>query len=126
VATDQQARIRLERLGGRLQWATIAWNSIEVFITIGLGIAAGSLALIAFGLGSLIEVFASLVVIWHMNPGVDGHHARRDRRALRLVGLAFAMRSLPTSRSRASDNSHRTTNPTHHRLESRTCSWPPS
>lgn len=47
--------------------------------------------LIAFGLDSLVEVFASLVVIWHMNPGVDGHRTHRDRRAMRLVGAAFAL-----------------------------------
>lgn len=91
MATDQQERIRLERLGRRLQWATIAWNSVEVFVTIGLGIAAGSLALIAFGLDSLVEVFASLVVIWHMNPGTDGHQAHRDRKAMRLVAVAFGV-----------------------------------
>jgi divalent metal cation (Fe/Co/Zn/Cd) transporter len=91
MATTPDDRIRLERLGGRLQWATIAWNSIEVFVTIGLGLASGSLALIAFGLDSLVEVFASLVVIWHMNPGADGHRAHRDRRAMRLVGAAFAL-----------------------------------
>ena len=70
---------RTEQLGRRLQWATIAWNSLEVFVTIGLGIAAGSLALVAFGLDSLVEVFASLVVIWHMSPGEGGHEARRER-----------------------------------------------
>lgn len=91
MATTQDDRIRLERLGNRLQWGTIAWNSIEVFVTIGLGLASGSLALIAFGLDSLVEVFASLVVIWHMNPGADGHRAHRDRRAMRLVGAAFAL-----------------------------------
>lgn len=91
MATVQQERVRLERLGRRLQWATIAWNSFEVFVTIGLGLAAGSLALIAFGLDSLVEVFASLVVIWHMNPGVEGHRSQRDRRAMRLVGAAFAL-----------------------------------
>ena len=91
MATAQNDRVRLERLGRRLQWATIAWNTLEVFVTIGLGVAARSLALIAFGLDSLVEVFASLVVIWHMNPGVDGHHASRDRRAMRLVGAAFAL-----------------------------------
>jgi divalent metal cation (Fe/Co/Zn/Cd) transporter len=82
---------RAERLGRRLQWATIAWNSLEVFVTIGLGVVARSLALIAFGLDSLVEVFASLVVIWHMTPGEGGHQAHRDRRALRLVGVAFAV-----------------------------------
>jgi divalent metal cation (Fe/Co/Zn/Cd) transporter len=91
MTTAPHDQVRLERLGSRLQWATIAWNSLEVFVTIGLGLAAGSLALIAFGLDSLVEVFASLVVLWHMNPGEDGHHGRRDRRAMRLVGAAFAV-----------------------------------
>jgi hypothetical protein len=39
-----------ERRARRLERATIAWNCLEVFVTIGLGIAAGSLALLAFGL----------------------------------------------------------------------------
>ena len=78
----------LERTGRRLQTATIVWNLIEVFITIGLGVAAGSLALVAFGLDSLIEVFASLVVLWHMS---DTGTAHRDRRAQRLVAAAFAI-----------------------------------
>lgn len=88
---EQHEHSRLELLGERLQWATIAWNGLEVLVTVGLGIAAGSLALIAFGLDSLVEVFASLVVLWHMNPGVDGHRVGRDRRAVRLVGVAFAV-----------------------------------
>lgn len=80
-----------ERIGRRLQLATIAWNSLEVFVTIGLGIVARSLALVAFGLDSLVEVFASLVVLWHMSPGSGGHRAQRDGRAMRLVGVAFAV-----------------------------------
>ena len=91
MTTDHHLRAATERLGRRLQWATIAWNIVEVFVTVGLGIAAGSLALVAFGLDSLVEVFASLVVIWHMNPGQAGHQARRDSRAVRLVGVAFAV-----------------------------------
>lgn len=91
MATGQGDQVRLERVGSRLQWATIVWNSIEVFVTIGLGVTTGSLALIAFGLDSLVEVFASLVVVWHMNPGDGGHRADRDQRAMRLVGAAFAL-----------------------------------
>jgi divalent metal cation (Fe/Co/Zn/Cd) transporter len=76
------------RRGRRLQYATIAWNLLEVFVTIGLGVAAGSLALIAFGLDSIVEVFASLVVVWY----IANHDARgRARRALRLVAVAFAI-----------------------------------
>jgi len=78
-----------------MQVATIAWNSGEVFVTITLGIAARSLALVAFGLDSLIEVFASGVVIWHMREpeGVEGrlHIGERDRRGNRLVAAAFGI-----------------------------------
>ncbi|MEZ5167705.1 MAG: cation transporter [Acidimicrobiales bacterium] len=79
------------RLARRLQWATIVWNCVEVFITIALGIAARSLALVAFGLDSLIEVFAGLVVLWSLHPEpVDGHRIR-DRRAEMLVAASFAV-----------------------------------
>lgn len=88
---DPDLTTGLARVGRRLQWATIGWNGVEVFVTIGLGLAARSLALIAFGLDSLVEVFASLVVLWHLEPGADGHHARRDRKAMRLVAVAFAV-----------------------------------
>jgi divalent metal cation (Fe/Co/Zn/Cd) transporter len=77
--------------GRRLEIATIAWNAVEVFVTIGLGIAAASLALIAFGLDSLVEIFASVVVIWY----IGNHHAqRRAMLALRLVAAAFALLGL--------------------------------
>lgn len=81
----------LERTGRRLQTVTIVWNLIEVFITVTLGILAASLALVAFGLDSLIEVFASLVVLWHMNDTKSFH---RDRRARNLVAAAFALLAL--------------------------------
>jgi len=78
-----------------LQVATIAWNSGEVFVTISLGVVASSLALIAFGLDSLIEVFTSAVVLWHMRePDTRGgklHARKRDRNANRLVAGAFAV-----------------------------------
>ncbi|MGH9116991.1 MAG: cation transporter [Acidimicrobiales bacterium] len=47
--------------------------------------AAGSLALVGFGLDSFVEVFAGSVVLWHL-AGVD---ERRQRRALRLIGVSF-------------------------------------
>lgn len=70
----------------RLEYLTVAWNVLEVMVTIGLGVAAGSLALIAFGLDSLVEIFASGVVLWHLrgNPGRE-----RTQRALWLVAIAF-------------------------------------
>jgi divalent metal cation (Fe/Co/Zn/Cd) transporter len=76
------------RRGRRLQYATIAWNLMEVVVTISLGVAASSLALIAFGLDSLVEVFASVVVVWYIARH-DTHGS--SRRATRLVAVAFAI-----------------------------------
>ena len=90
-ATD--AATRLRRRGLRLEYLTIAWNVIEVFVTVGLGLAARSLALVAFGLDSLVEVFASFVVVWHIaDPSTEAADPdRRTRRALLLVAAAFAV-----------------------------------
>ena len=63
----------------------------EAVLTIGLGIAAGSLALIGFGSDSIIEIFASLVVVWHLIPGHEYDHPERTALALRLVAVAFAV-----------------------------------
>jgi len=87
--SDAAERIRLQRLGLTLEWATIAWNLGEAVVTIALGLAAGSLALIGFGADSLIEVFASAVVVWHVRnlDHLDLHG--RSRRAMRLIAVAF-------------------------------------
>lgn len=60
---------------------------MEVFVTVALGVAAQSVALIAFGLDSLVEIFASVVVVWHLRG--DRAASERANRALRLVALAF-------------------------------------
>ncbi len=88
VAIQRESDFKLYRRGRRLQYATIAWNMMEVFVTIGLGLAAGSLALIAFGLDSLVEVFASGTVLWYI---ADHDAGGRSRRALKLVAAAFAL-----------------------------------
>jgi divalent metal cation (Fe/Co/Zn/Cd) transporter len=80
---------RLRKRGLQLVWATIVWNFFEVFITIGLGIAAGSIALIAFGTDSVVEVFASLVVVWHSRDLLVMEENARTRRSLMLIAVAF-------------------------------------
>jgi divalent metal cation (Fe/Co/Zn/Cd) transporter len=84
------ARPRLQRVALRLEYATIAWNLGEAVFTVGLGIVARSLALIGFGTDSVIEVFASSVVVWHIRPGREEEDPKRTRLALRLVSAAFA------------------------------------
>lgn len=88
--TDAMTRAeQLHRRGLRLEYGTIAWNVGEAFFTISLGVAATSLALIGFGSVSIIEVFASGVVVWHMLPGHEHNDPTRTRRALRLTSSAF-------------------------------------
>jgi divalent metal cation (Fe/Co/Zn/Cd) transporter len=86
---DRAERDRLQKLGLRLEWGTIAWNLGEAVITVVLGLSAGSIALVAFGLDSLIEVFASAVVVWHVRD-LDDLDPTRNRTALRLISVAFA------------------------------------
>jgi len=80
----------LERRGRRLEYATTAWNCLEAVVAIATGVAAGSLALVAFGLDSCVEVFASIVVLWHLGGAPEEADPGRASRAVRLIAGAFA------------------------------------
>ena len=75
----------LARRGLRLEYATIAWNVIEGIVSIAAGVAAGSIALVVFGLDSFIEVAAATVVVWDLR----GSSEERERRALRFIAVTF-------------------------------------
>jgi divalent metal cation (Fe/Co/Zn/Cd) transporter len=90
---DHGTREGLESRGLRLEYATIGWNALEMIISIGLGIAARSLALVAFGLDTMVELFASGVVVWHLRH--SGRHSDIvTAKALRLVAGAFFVLAL--------------------------------
>lgn len=92
-----------ERRALVLEYATIAWNIGEAVLTIGLGSVAGSLALIGFGTVSIVEVFASGVVVWHVRSGDGGDLDGRTRTALRLISVAFALLGLALLVAAAND-----------------------
>lgn len=75
----------LLRRGLLLEYATLGWNVVGTGIVIAAALAAQSVALAGFGLDSLIEIFASVVVIWQLT----GADQQRERRGLRLIGGAF-------------------------------------
>jgi divalent metal cation (Fe/Co/Zn/Cd) transporter len=79
---------RLRRRVLRLEYATLAWNVVGSVIVFAAAVAARSVALVGFGLDSLIEILASLVVIWQLQ---DADAAQRERRALRIIGVAFLL-----------------------------------
>lgn len=82
---DESARRSLLRRGFALEYATLVWNVVGIVILAAAAIAAKSVALAGFGLDSLIEIGASVVVIWELS----GTGAARRRKALRLIGAAF-------------------------------------
>ncbi len=82
-ASSVQARL-LHR-GYVLESITLGWNVVGVAVLAATAIVARSVALAGFGLDSLIEIGASTVVIWELS----GTGAERQRRALRLIGIAF-------------------------------------
>lgn len=75
----------LLRRGLYLEYATLGWNVVGVVVVVAAAVAAHSVALAGFGLDSLIEIFASVVVVWQLT----GTHLDRERAALRLIGGAF-------------------------------------
>jgi len=84
------ARLHLVRRGLRLTYATLAYNSLEGVIAIIAGLMAGSVALVGFGLDSVIEVTASAAAVWRLHADRDPvHRALAERRALRLIGASF-------------------------------------
>jgi divalent metal cation (Fe/Co/Zn/Cd) transporter len=85
AAIDPTAAEKLIRRGLRLEYATLGWNVIGSVVVIVAAIAAGSVALAGFGLDSLIEIFASVIVVWQLK----GVNEAREHRALRLIGSAF-------------------------------------
>lgn len=88
VELDPGRRAALGRRVQMLAWATIGYNSLEAVVAIGAGLAAGSVALLSFGLDSVVEVLSALAVSWQFAGGGTNHEAREER-TLRLVAVAF-------------------------------------
>ena len=85
-----RARARAVRRGQWLTWATLLYNVAESVISLVAGVLAGSVALIGFGLDSVIEVSASGAAIWRLKHDADPHRRERaERTALRAIGWSF-------------------------------------
>ena len=68
----------------------LAWNLVEAAIAFWAGARVGSVALIAFGLDSIIELFAGGVLVWRLRQeGDERQDEAAERRAQRLVGITF-------------------------------------
>ena len=82
----------LERRARRLSYFTVGYNLLEGTASVAAGAAAGSVALVGFGLDSFVESLSGGVMIWRFREraGLDAHARERlERRAVRLVGYTF-------------------------------------
>src|SRR5206468_5214730 len=100
---DSRAPAREDPSARRWAWgltaATIGWNCLEAVIAIVGGILAGSIALIGFGLDSVVEVASAVVIVWRLShQGLDhAANERAERRAVRLIAVSFFAISRYTS-----------------------------
>lgn len=87
VADRSAARASDVRAGRRLEYVTLGWNLLEAAVAVGAGVLAGSIALVGFGVDSLIESLSGAILLWRL----QSHEAdeRREQLALRLVGASF-------------------------------------
>lgn len=76
---------RLRRQALRLAYFIIGWDVLEGVIAVSAGLAAGSIALVGFGIDSGIEVFAASIVVWQLRGGARA----RQGPALRLIAVTF-------------------------------------
>ena len=78
-----------------LVWAGEIWNLGEAAVALWSGLEAGSVALLAFGFDSLIELFVGGVLIWRLGREWSGREeeAAAERRALKLAGFTFFLLS---------------------------------
>ena len=83
---DEVHRVRLGRRARLLAGASVAYNSTEAVIAITAGAAAGSAALVGFGLDSVVEVSSGLVILWQFRHALP---QSREQQALRLIALSF-------------------------------------
>lgn len=86
LVEDPARRRQLGRRAQLLAAASVWYNLIEAVIAITAGLVAGSIALVGFGLDSIVEVSSGLIILWQFRHPLPGS---RERRALRLMALSF-------------------------------------
>jgi divalent metal cation (Fe/Co/Zn/Cd) transporter len=79
------------RRGRWLEYLTIGWNLLEAVIAIGAGLVAGSIALVGFGLDSIIEVSSGAALLWRLQMDAPEKRERAEQIALKVVGVSFLL-----------------------------------
>jgi heme A synthase len=80
--------LRAARWARRLAWISLAWMCVEGVIGLWQGLAAGSVSLTGWALGSAVEGLASVIVVWRFT-GSRMLSQTAERRAQRGVAVSF-------------------------------------
>ncbi len=75
-----------------LSFFSVGYNILEALVSLLAGYLAGSIALVGFGLDSLVESLSGGVMIWRFRhrPGLAPEEEERlERRAVKIVGYTF-------------------------------------
>jgi divalent metal cation (Fe/Co/Zn/Cd) transporter len=84
------ARTALVRRGLWLNYLTIGYNTVEAVVSLAAGLVAGSVALVGFGVDSVIEVTASAAAQWRLRADLDLERRERvERLTVRIIGWTF-------------------------------------
>ncbi|MCW2788362.1 MAG: hypothetical protein JWP56_665 [Aeromicrobium sp.] len=83
---DTATKARLGRRARMLAGLSVTYNVIEAVIAITAGLVAGSVALVGFGLDSVVEVSSGLIILWQFSHRIP---ESRERQALRLLAFSF-------------------------------------
>jgi len=86
-STSNADRAHHLKRGRKLEYFTLGWNMVEAGVAIGAGWLAGSIALVGFGVDSLIESTSGAILLWRL--AAPAHDESRERLALRLVSVSF-------------------------------------
>lgn len=90
MTLDAGARAALVRRSQLYSRITLIYNCVEGIVSIAAGMMAGSVALVGFGMDSVIEVVASVAALWRLKEDADvGRRERSERIALRVIGSSF-------------------------------------
>jgi len=84
--TDPEQRRKLSRRAQLLAATSVTYNLIEAIIAITAGLVAGSVALVGFGLDSVVEVSSGLIILWQFRHRLP---ESRERQALRMLAFSF-------------------------------------
>ena len=80
----------LRRTALLLVAAGLLWNLLEAVVALWAGVETGSVAILAFGLDSIVELLAGAVLVWRLRTERDEEEAEAaESRARKLVGLTF-------------------------------------